>query len=100
MTPRTTPRATAAARPVWHTSSYSNAEGGNCVEVARADRGAGSGAGAGSGSGTATGPGPRPGAVPVRDAKYPHGPALFFGPVAWSSFVGALKASRRPAGLP
>src|SRR3989442_10138229 len=33
-----------------------------------------------------------PGAVPVRDSKDPHGPALVFGAEAWSAFVTGLKA--------
>ncbi|MFF8314973.1 DUF397 domain-containing protein [Streptomyces lydicus] len=53
----------------WRKSSYSNPDGGNCLEVADA----------------------LPALVPVRDSKDPHGPALVFPPVAWSAFVGAVK---------
>ncbi|MFJ4921067.1 DUF397 domain-containing protein [Streptomyces sp. NPDC088725] len=56
---------------VWHKSSYSTDNGGNCVEV---------------GTGL-------PGVVPVRDSKDPHGPALTFAPAAWSGFV-AFAAGR------
>ena len=35
-----------------------------------------------------------PGAVPVRDSKVPHGPALTFGAGTWAAFIGELKADR------
>ncbi|WP_432096311.1 DUF397 domain-containing protein [Streptomyces sp. bgisy100] len=53
----------------WRKSTYSNGEGGACVEVADGF----------------------PGAVPVRDSKDPGGPALMFELAAWSSFVEAVK---------
>ncbi|SDN36283.1 DUF397 domain-containing protein [Streptomyces wuyuanensis] len=56
--------------PVWRKSSYSGGSSGDCLEVGE--------------SGAAR--------VPVRDSKNPHGPALVFGPSAWTAFVGALKA--------
>ena len=59
----------------WRKSSYSNQDGGNCVEVA--DN--------------------LPGAVPVRDSKDPQRPALVFEPGAWSSFVAAVKGGRLTA---
>ncbi|MGV9694518.1 DUF397 domain-containing protein [Streptomyces sp. NPDC003470] len=34
-----------------------------------------------------------PGAVPVRDSKAPHGPALCFEAVSWAAFIGELKAA-------
>ncbi|MDT0443802.1 DUF397 domain-containing protein [Streptomyces johnsoniae] len=49
----------------WRKSSYSNEEGGNCVEVA---------------DGLA-------GFVPVRDSKNPAGPALIVPAAAWQAFV-------------
>ncbi|MFE0100107.1 DUF397 domain-containing protein [Streptomyces sp. NPDC059009] len=52
----------------WRKSSYSNGEGGNCVEVADNV----------------------PGLVPVRDSKAPEGPALLIGAAAWQVFVDAL----------
>nr|WP_206322208.1 DUF397 domain-containing protein [Streptomyces sp. HNM0575] len=87
-------------RTRWHASSYSNAEAGNCVEVAPltgtgTGPGAGTdvGAGTGTGSGTGTGTGSlAPAVVPVRDGTRPHGPALRFGAGAWAAFVEALKA--------
>ncbi|MET7907897.1 DUF397 domain-containing protein [Streptomyces avermitilis] len=33
-----------------------------------------------------------PGAVPVRDSKIPHGPALTFEASTWAAFIGELKA--------
>lgn len=54
---------------VWRTSSYSNGDGGDCVEVA--DN--------------------LPGIVPVRDSKAgPEGPALTFARERWAPFVAAL----------
>ncbi|MDX3850306.1 DUF397 domain-containing protein [Streptomyces sp. AK02-01A] len=50
---------------VWRKSSHSNQEGGACVEVADG----------------------LPGAIPVRDSKNPHGPALVLTPDAWANFV-------------
>jgi hypothetical protein len=54
----------------WRKSTYSNADGGNCIEVADGI----------------------PGIVPVRDSKDPQGPALTFTPGAWSAFVADVKA--------
>ncbi|MFJ4964770.1 DUF397 domain-containing protein [Streptomyces sp. NPDC088729] len=48
----------------WHTSSYSSDSGGNCVEVAAC-----------------------PHAVHVRDSKVSDGPALAVAPDAWSAFL-------------
>ncbi|MEU2577971.1 DUF397 domain-containing protein [Streptomyces anulatus] len=65
----------AASRPdltaaAWRSSSYSNQEGGNCVQVADGF----------------------PGVVPVRDSKNPHGPALVLPAAAWTAFVEAVAA--------
>ncbi|PSK72128.1 DUF397 domain-containing protein [Streptomyces sp. CS149] len=56
---------TAAA---WRSSSYSNQEGGNCVQVADGF----------------------PGVVPVRDSKNPTGPALVVPAAAWSAFIAGV----------
>ncbi len=48
----------------WFKSSYSDHQGGNCVEVATA-----------------------PATVHVRDSKDRTGPQLAFAPAAWSAFV-------------
>jgi hypothetical protein len=58
----------------WRKSSYSNGDGGNCIEVA---------------DGFA-------GVVPVRDSKDPQGPALAFSADAWAAFVGAVRADEFP----
>ncbi|MEU2058265.1 DUF397 domain-containing protein [Streptomyces bungoensis] len=54
---------------LWFKSSYSNEDGGNCLEVAAGI----------------------PGLVPVRDSKVPDGPAVILGAAAWAPFVDALK---------
>lgn len=53
----------------WRSSSYSNSNGGECVEVSD----------------------DFPGIVPVRDSKNPGGPALVVPAAAWSDFVSSLK---------
>ncbi|WP_330175189.1 DUF397 domain-containing protein [Streptomyces sp. NBC_01498] len=53
----------------WRKSSYSNQDGGQCLEVSDAF--------------TAR--------VPVRDSKNPLGPVLAFGAPGWASFVSAVK---------
>ncbi|MBT2396443.1 DUF397 domain-containing protein [Streptomyces sp. ISL-100] len=55
---------------VWRKSSYTNSDGGNCVEVAEGF----------------------PGILPVRDSKRPTGPALVFPTEGWVSFLTAVKA--------
>ncbi|MEV6565561.1 DUF397 domain-containing protein [Streptomyces kronopolitis] len=55
----------------WRKSSYSNTSGGNCIEIA--DN--------------------LPALVPVRDSKNPQGPALVFSATAWGSFVAAVRNS-------
>ncbi|MCQ8832918.1 DUF397 domain-containing protein [Streptomyces malaysiensis] len=62
----TTPNLSTTA---WRKSSYSNNDGGMCVEVA--DN--------------------LPGIVPVRDSKNPEGPVLIFQNDAWSTFIASLK---------
>ncbi|MDX3373007.1 DUF397 domain-containing protein [Streptomyces sp. ME02-6991-2A] len=54
----------------WRRSSYSNQDGGQCLEVADDFAPV----------------------VPVRDSKNPHGPALTFAAAGWSSFVSAVKS--------
>ncbi|WP_128380150.1 DUF397 domain-containing protein [Streptomyces cavernae] len=55
----------------WRKSSYSDDNGGSCVEVADGV----------------------PGLVPVRDSKIPDGPVLVVGAVAWAEFIGAVAGS-------
>ncbi|AKN71498.1 hypothetical protein QR97_18315 [Streptomyces sp. PBH53] len=54
----------------WRRSSYSNSDGGQCVEVA--DN--------------------LPSLVPVRDSKAPSRGALVFGAGAWATFVDGIKS--------
>lgn len=54
----------------WRKSSYSNNDGGDCVEVADS----------------------LPEVVPVRDSKNPDGPALIFPSRSWAAFITTLKA--------
>ncbi|MFE0376056.1 DUF397 domain-containing protein [Streptomyces inhibens] len=56
----------------WRKSSYSNQDGGACIEVSD----------------------DFPVLVPVRDSKDPHGPALLFGASAWSAFVSAVQGGQ------
>lgn len=58
----------------WRKSTYSNGEGGDCLEVADG----------------------LPGVVPVRDSKVPQGPALVFGAAGWTAFVEAVKGGVLP----
>ncbi|WP_326765159.1 DUF397 domain-containing protein [Streptomyces sp. NBC_01591] len=53
----------------WRKSSYSNTNGGECVEIAD----------------------DFPGIIPVRDSKNPTGPALLIPAPAWSDFIASLK---------
>jgi hypothetical protein len=56
---------------VWRKSSYSGANGGNCIEIAAMAR-----------------------MVAVRDSKDPKGPTLAFGPHVWKRFADQVKADR------
>ncbi|MBT2527716.1 DUF397 domain-containing protein [Streptomyces sp. ISL-99] len=64
------------SRAEWLKSSYSNTDGGNCVEFARTFLAAG--------------------VVPIRDSKAPQGPALVFPAAAFSSFVSAVRGGELP----
>ena len=65
----------------WTRSSYSDANGGQCVEFSRTFA-------------------RTHGAIPVRDSKAPHGPALIFSAESWSSFVSALMRGALAAACP
>jgi len=52
----------------WRKSSYSNADGGECVEVADG----------------------YPGVVPIRDSKNPGGPVITVSAGAWRAFIGEV----------
>ncbi|NUP39358.1 MAG: DUF397 domain-containing protein [Streptomyces sp.] len=62
----------------WRKSSYSQNNGGECVEWAPSQVAAN-------------------GEVPVRDSKDPQGPVLTFSPAAWSAFLADVKSARFPA---
>ncbi|MFD9027671.1 MULTISPECIES: DUF397 domain-containing protein [Streptomyces] len=53
----------------WRKSSYSNSDGGNCLEVAQGI----------------------PSLVPVRDSKAPALGALLFAAPAWAAFVDGVR---------
>jgi len=55
----------------WRKATYSSGNGGNCIEVATADR-----------------------TVAVRDSKDPDGPRLAFGTQAWKAFAAKVKGER------
>ncbi|WP_432054499.1 DUF397 domain-containing protein [Streptomyces sp. bgisy022] len=59
----------------WRKSSYSNDQGGSCLEVLDG----------------------HPVGVPVRDSKNPHGPALIVPGSAWSTFVTAVRSGSLPS---
>ncbi|MCW1093909.1 DUF397 domain-containing protein [Streptomyces sp. RS2] len=56
----------------WTKSSYSNGEGGDCLEVAQ----------------------DFPGVIPVRDSKVADGPVIVVGSAAWTEFVRTVVQSR------
>lgn len=56
----------------WRKSTYSNGEGGNCLEVTDGV----------------------PGVIPVRDSKVADGPVIVIGSAAWTEFVRAVVQSR------
>lgn len=58
----------------WRKSTYSNGEGGNCVEVADGV----------------------PGVIPVRDSKVFGGPVIVVGPAAWTAFIGTVRTPVPP----
>ncbi|MEU4154469.1 DUF397 domain-containing protein [Streptomyces sp. NPDC026659] len=55
----------------WHKSTYSNGEGGNCIEVADGV----------------------PGVIPVRDSKVTEGAVVVVGTPAWAHFINAVGAA-------
>jgi hypothetical protein len=55
---------------MWQKSTFSNGQGGDCIEVASN----------------------LPGVVAVRDSKNRSGPALAFTPSAWAEFLAGVKS--------
>lgn len=74
----------------WHRSSYSDASGGNCLEVATWRKSTYSDGSGGNCLEVADG---HPAIIPVRDSKNPAGPKLVFRATAWSAFLADLKDS-------
>ncbi|WP_405697981.1 DUF397 domain-containing protein [Streptomyces coelicoflavus] len=60
----------------WRKSTYSNGEGGNCLEVTDGV----------------------PGVIPVRDSKVTNGPVVVVGSGAWTAFVRTVGATRPTRG--
>ncbi|MGV9353459.1 DUF397 domain-containing protein [Streptomyces misionensis] len=83
----------AAAR--WRKSSHSNPDGGACLEVSDHLRAAArwrkSSHSNPDGGQCLEVSDDLPSSVPVRDSKTPHGPALLFADPAWAAFVGAVR---------
>ncbi|MFE6691389.1 DUF397 domain-containing protein [Streptomyces sp. NPDC057743] len=82
----------------WRKSTHSNAEGGECIEVSDDFL-----ATAAWRKSTYSNPDGAncievsdslPNLVPVRDSKTPHGPALVFPAANWSAFVAAVKSGQ------
>ncbi|KIZ13322.1 DUF397 domain-containing protein [Streptomyces natalensis] len=81
---------------IWRKSSYSNGDGGNCVEVAMDFPGAAhwrkSSHSNGDGGDCIEVADNLPGLVPVRDTKTaPNGPTVIIPAAAWTRFVTAVK---------
>ncbi|MFJ2953227.1 DUF397 domain-containing protein [Streptomyces sp. NPDC087270] len=82
------------SRAEWRKSSYSDGNGGECVEAAAVWRKSSHSDGNG-GSCVEFAP-HADGVVPVRDSKDPDGPQLTFTAAAWTSFVDAVRAGELP----
>ncbi len=61
----------------WRKSTYSNGDGGNCLEVTDGV----------------------PGVVPVRDSKLTASPVIVVGSASWTEFVRTVGATRFLAGV-
>jgi hypothetical protein len=82
---------------LWRKSTYSNGEGGNCVEIAYDFLGAAhwrkSTYSDGNGGNCVEVADGVPGIVPVRDSKVSAaGPVIVVGADAWTGFIGSLHA--------
>ncbi|WP_329230064.1 DUF397 domain-containing protein [Streptomyces canus] len=64
-------------RLAWFKSSYSDGEGGECLEVAVT-----------------------PHTIHLRDSKHPTGPHLSLSPTAWSAFLSPTAGTRPPRSVP
>ncbi|MEU8539391.1 DUF397 domain-containing protein [Streptomyces sp. NPDC048717] len=79
---------------VWRKSSYSNGDGGNCVEVAEGYTAWRKSTHSNTSGGNCleVADDASPGLVPVRDSKQPHGPVLLITAAAWTPFITSVKA--------
>ncbi|MFF3733758.1 DUF397 domain-containing protein [Streptomyces sp. NPDC002476] len=78
----------------WRKSSYSNGDGGECLEVAdEFARWRSSSHSNGSGGDCLEVADGHLGLVPVRDSKRPDGPVLVLPASAWTPFVESVKAA-------
>ncbi|MEU0399070.1 DUF397 domain-containing protein [Streptomyces sp. NPDC006197] len=68
----------------WFKSSYSDGEGGECVEVAYNWRKSSYSGGEG---GECVEVAAHPALVHIRDSKDPHGPQLAVSPASWAAFL-------------
>ena len=82
----------ASVLPAWRKSSYSGGESGACLEVSEAYATWRKSSYSGGSSGECLEFSDScAGCIPVRDSKNPAGPAVVFGPAAWTSFVDGVK---------
>ncbi|NXY97007.1 DUF397 domain-containing protein [Streptomyces sp. BR123] len=75
------------SQAVWHKSSYSGGDGGDCLEIATWRKSTHSDGTGGDCVEVADG---HPGVVPIRDSKRPDDTHLVFGAPAWTAFIASL----------
>ncbi|MFY4719480.1 DUF397 domain-containing protein [Streptomyces sp. LaBMicrA B280] len=75
----------------WFKSSYSDGEGGDCVELSYAWRKSSFSGGAG---GDCVEVAEHPTAIHIRDSKRPTAPHLTVRPTTWAAFLDAEKTER------
>jgi hypothetical protein len=74
----------------WHKSSYSGANGGDCVEVGAWRKASYSGGNGGDCVEVASTGQPH---IAVRDSKDPNGPKMVVTPPAWESFIQRVRGA-------
>ncbi|WP_328912992.1 MULTISPECIES: DUF397 domain-containing protein [unclassified Streptomyces] len=83
----------------WFKSSYSNGQGGECVEAAHLDAEWFKSSHSNDHGGECVEGARMPdGAMAVRDSKVPDGPALLFPAAAWTAFAWAVREGTFVAG--
>jgi hypothetical protein len=83
----------------WRKSTYSDGNGGDCIEIAYDFPGAArwrksSYSGGSGGEDCVEVADGVPGVVPVRDSKVPDGAVLVVGCMAWAEFISAVGSAR------